>query len=487
MKYNFWFIVGSQFLYGDEVLKTVEERAKEMAEKLSEKLPNPLIYKVTAKTNKEITDTVKEANYDDSCIGIITWCHTFSPSKMWINGLSSLQKPYCHLATQYNLEIPGDEIDMDFMNLNQAAHGDREHGFIAARLRMPRKVIAGHWMDEKVHKRLGDWMKTCVGVSVSKNMKVVRFGDNMREVAVTEGDKVETQQKLGWQVNTWAVGDLVKEMSAVTENEIDALFNTYKENYDINTDNIEAIKYQAREEIAIKRMMDKEGALAFSNTFQDLYGMEQLPGLASQHLMSLGYGYGGEGDWKVAAMTAIMKAMGEKGNGASAFMEDYTYHLAEGQEYSLGAHMLEVCPSLAGTKPRIETHHLGIGMNEKDPARLVFDGKEGDAIVVSLVDMGGRMRLICQDIVCVKPIMETPNLPVAKVMWRAMPNLLDGVECWITAGGAHHTVLSYDVTAEQMRDFAKMLDIEFIHITKDTTVESLEKELFLNDLAWKLK
>ena len=487
MKYNFWFIVGSQFLYGDEVLKTVEERAKEMAEKLSEKLPNPLIYKVTAKTNKEITDTVKEANYDDSCIGIITWCHTFSPSKMWINGLSSLQKPYCHLATQYNLEIPGDEIDMDFMNLNQAAHGDREHGFIAARLRMPRKVIAGHWMDEKVHKRLGDWMKTCVGVSVSKNMKVVRFGDNMREVAVTEGDKVETQQKLGWQVNTWAVGDLVKEMSAVTENEIDALFNTYKENYDINTDNIEAIKYQAREEIAIKRMMDKEGALAFSNTFQDLYGMEQLPGLASQHLMSLGYGYGGEGDWKVAAMTAIMKAMGEKGNGASAFKEDYTYHLAEGQEYSLGAHMLEVCPSLAGTKPRIETHHLGIGMNEKDPARLVFDGKEGDAIVVSLVDMGGRMRLICQDIVCVKPIMEMPNLPVAKVMWRAMPNLLDGVECWITAGGAHHTVLSYDVTAEQMRDFAKMLDIEFINITKDTTVESLEKELFLNDLAWKLK
>ena len=406
---------------------------------------------------------------------------------MWINGLSSLQKPYCHLATQYNLEIPGDEIDMDFMNLNQAAHGDREHGFIAARLRMPRKVIAGHWMDEKVHKRLGDWMKACVGVSVSKNMKVVRFGDNMREVAVTEGDKVETQQKLGWQVNTWAVGDLVKEMSAVTENEIDALFNTYKENYDINTDNIEAIKYQAREEIAIKNMMDKEGALAFSNTFQDLYGMEQLPGLASQHLMSLGYGYGGEGDWKVAAMTAIMKAMGEKGNGASAFMEDYTYHLAEGQEYSLGAHMLEVCPSLAGTKPRIETHHLGIGMNEKDPARLVFDGKEGDAIVVSLVDMGGRMRLICQDIVCVKPIMEMPNLPVAKVMWRAMPNLLDGVECWITAGGAHHTVLSYDVTAEQMRDFAKMLDIEVIHITKDTTVEILEKELFLNDLAWKLK
>ncbi len=485
--YEFWFVVGSQFLYGPEVLETVDARAKEMAEELSKVLPYPLVYKVTAKTNKEITDIVKEANYDDNCCGIITWCHTFSPSKMWINGLAALQKPYCHFATQYNREIPNDEIDMDFMNLNQAAHGDREHGFIAARLRMSRKVIAGYWQDEKVQSKIGSWMKAAVGVAVSKNMKVMRFGDNMREVAVTEGDKVEVQTKLGWQVNTWAVGDLVKEMNAVTEAEIDALFDEYKASYDIATDNIDAIRYQAREEIAIKKMMDSECCMAFSNTFQDLYGMEQLPGLASQHLMAQGYGYGGEGDWKVSAMTAIMKAMGENGNGASAFMEDYTYHLAEGQEYSLGAHMLEVCPSLAGNKPRIETHHLGIGMNEKDPARLVFEGKEGDAIVVSLVDMGGRLRLICQDIVCVKPIMPMPNLPVARVMWRAMPDLTTGVECWITAGGAHHTVLSYDVSAEQMKDWAKMMDIEFIHITKDTTVEALEKELFLNDLAWKLK
>ncbi|MBE6681292.1 MAG: L-arabinose isomerase [Ruminococcaceae bacterium] len=489
MKYNFWFVVGSQFLYGEEVLVTVEKRAKEMAEELSKHFPYPLIYKVTAKTNKEISDIVKEANYDDSCAGIITWCHTFSPSKMWINGLVNLQKPYCHFATQYNKEIPNDEIDMDFMNLNQAAHGDREHGFIASRLRMPRKVIAGFWQDEKVHKRIGDWMRAAVGVSVSKNMKVMRFGDNMREVAVTEGDKVEVQAKLGWQVNTWAVGDLVKEMKSVTESEIDNLLAEYTSKYDVATDNLEAIRYQAREEIAIKKMLDREGCLAFSNTFQDLYGMEQLPGLASQHLMAQGYGYGGEGDWKVAAMTAIMKAMGKDGNGASAFMEDYTYHLADGEEYSLGAHMLEVCPSLASDekKPRIETHHLGIGMNEKDPARLVFEGKEGEAIVVSLVDMGGRLRLICQDIVCVKPIMEMPNLPVARVMWKAMPNLCDGVECWITAGGAHHTVLSYDVSAEQMKDFARMMDIEFVHITKDTTVDALEKELFLNDLAWKLK
>ena len=488
-QYNFWFVVGSQSLYGEEVLKTVAERAEEMAREMSKHLPYPLIYKVTAMSNGQIADIIKEANYDDTCAGIITWCHTFSPSKMWINGLANLQKPYCHLATQYNKEIPNEEIDMDFMNLNQAAHGDREHGFIAARLRMPRKVIAGYWQSEKVHKRLGDWMKAAVGVAVSKTMKVMRFGDNMREVAVTEGDKVEVQTKLGWQVNTWAVGDLVKTMNAVTEAEVDALMGTYQSKYKFATENVDAIRYQAREEIAMKKMMDAEGCMAFTNTFQDLYGMEQLPGLASQHLMAQGYGYGGEGDWKVSAMTAIMKAMGENGNGASAFMEDYTYHLVEGQEYSLGAHMLEVCPSLAevGGEIRIETHHLGIGMNEKDPARLVFEGKEGDAIVVSLIDMGGRLRLICQDIHCVKPIMPMPNLPVARVMWQAMPNLTDGVECWITAGGAHHTVLSYDVTAEQMRDWARMMDIEFVHINKDTTVEALEKELFLNDLAWKLK
>ena len=487
MKYEFWFVVGSQFLYGPEVVETVAQRAQEMAAELSKALPFPLVYKVTAKTNKEIADVVKEANYNDTCTGIITWCHTFSPSKMWIDGLRDLQKPWCHFATQYNQEIPNKEIDMDFMNLNQAAHGDREHGFIGARLRKPRKIIAGYWKDKDVHKRLGDWMRAAVGAAVSKSMKVMRFGDNMREVAVTEGDKVEVQAKLGWQVNTWAVGDLVKEMNAVTDAEIDALMETYKASYDIATGNIDAIRYQAREEIAIKKMLDAEGCKAFSNTFQDLYGMEQLPGLASQHLMAQGYGYGGEGDWKVSAMTAIMKAMGEGGNGCSLFMEDYTYNLASGAEYSLGAHMLEVCPCCAAEKPRIETHHLGIGMNEKDPARLVFEGKEGDAIVVSLIDMGGRLRLICQDIHCVKPILPMPNLPVARVMWQAEPSLITGVECWITAGGAHHTVLSYDVTADMMRDWARMMDIEFVHITKGTTVEVLEHDLFLADLAWKLK
>ena len=487
MKREFWFVVGSQFLYGPEVLVTVEKRAREMAAELSKVLPYPLIYKVTAKTNKEITDVVKEANFRDECAGIVTWCHTFSPSKMWIDGLRDLNKPWCHFATQYNKEIPNEEIDMDFMNLNQAAHGDREHGFLGARLRKPRKVIAGHWKDARVHKRLSDWMKAAVGVAVSKDMKVMRFGDNMREVAVTEGDKVEAQIKLGWQVNTWAVGDLVKEMNAVPETEIDALTAEYEAAYDLATDNLEAVRYQAREEIAIRRMLDREGCRAFANTFQDLYGMEQLPGLAAQHLMALGYGFGAEGDWKVAAMTAILKAMGRGGNGASAFMEDYTYHLVEGQEYSLGAHMLEVCPSVAADRPRIETHPLGIGMNEKDPARLVFEGKEGPALVASLIDMGGRLRLIVQDIQCVKPILPMPNLPVARVMWRAMPDLASGVECWITAGGAHHTVLSYDVSAEMLRDWARMMDIEFVHITKDTTPEKLEEELLVKDLIWKLK
>lgn len=487
-EYEFWFVVGSQFLYGDEVLKTVAERAEEMAKVMNESgnLPCKLVYKATAKTTQEITDLVREANYAPACAGIVTWCHTFSPSKMWINGLVNLQKPWCHFATQYNREIPNDEIDMDFMNLNQAAHGDREHGFIGARLRKPRKIIAGFWQEPEMQDRLGDWMRTAVGVAFSKQLKVMRFGDNMREVAVTEGDKVEVQMKLGWQVNTWPVGKLVETMNAVTEAEVDALMDTYKQQYDIATDDIASIRYQAREEIAMEKMMQEEGCMAFSNTFQDLYGMEQLPGLASQHLMAKGYGYGGEGDWKVSAMTAILKAMSEGKTGGTAFMEDYTYHLEKGNEYSLGAHMLEVCPSVAADKPRIEVHPLGIG-DRQPPARLVFEGHEGDAIVVSLVDMGGRLRLICQDIHCVKPIMEMPKLPVARVMWQAMPNLTTGVECWIAAGGAHHTVLSYDVTAEQMRDWARIMDIEFVHITKDTTVEKLEQELFLADLAWKLK
>lgn len=489
MKNNeFWFVVGSQSLYGPQVLDTVAQRAVEMAERMNAGgiLPCKLVYKVTAKTSKEISEVVRQANYDHNCAGIVTWMHTFSPSKMWIDGLGSLQKPYCHFATQYNRDIPNDEIDMDFMNLNQAAHGDREHGFIGARLRMPRKVVVGYWQEETVLRELGDWMRAAVGAAFSKTLTVMRFGDNMREVAVTEGDKVEAQMKLGWEVNTWPVGQLVEHIEAVTEAEVDLLMDEYAAQYTMATDNLAAVRYQAREEIAMKRMLDSEGCRAFTNTFQDLYGMEQLPGLASQRLMAQGYGYGGEGDWRVAAMTSIIKAMTEGLPGGTAFMEDYTYHLSPGQEYSLGAHMLEVCPSVAAEKPRVEVHSLGIG-GKGDPARLVFEGHPGSACVVSLIDMGGRLRMICQDIECVKPILDMPNLPVARVMWRAEPSLCTGAKCWILAGGAHHTVLSYDATPAMLKDWARMMEIEFVRISRDTTPDGLEQELFLNDLAWKLK
>ena len=485
---EFWFIVGSQHLYGPEVLDTVAERAAEMAEKInaSELIPCKFVYKATVKTPDEVTAVIKEANYDDNCLGIVTWCHTFSPSKMWINGFSMLQKPYCHFATQYNREIPNEEIDMDFMNLNQAAHGDREHGFIGARMGMPRKIIMGYWQDEAPLKELGLWMRSAVGYAESRNLKVVRFGDNMRQVAVTEGDKVGVQMQLGWQVNTWAVGDLVAEMNKVTEAEIDTLIEEYKEKYTFNTDDIASVRYQAKEEIAIKRFLDAQGAKAYTNTFEDLHGMEQLPGLASQRLMEAGYGYGGEGDWKVSAMTRIIKAMCEGMGGGSAFMEDYTYHLTEGSEYSLGAHMLEVCPTLAADKPRIEVHPLGIG-GKNPPARLVFEGKAGSGVVASLVDMGDGLRLIVQDIEAVEPIMDMPNLPVARVMWKAMPDLCTGAKMWIMAGGAHHTVLSYDATPEMLEDFAEMAGIEYIHISKSTTVEGLKQQLFFSDIARKLK
>lgn len=479
-KPEFWLVVGSQLMYGTEVIDTIETRAKRMASEMSAALPYELVYKLTAKSGDEITRVVKEANFSDECAGVVTWCHTFSPSKMWIAGLASLNKPYCHLATQYNEEIPNDEIDMNYMNLNQSAHGDREHGFVAARLRVPRKVIAGFWKDAEVLRRLGDFMRCAIGIAASRSLRLMRFGDNMRQVAVTEGDKVECQIKLGWEVNTHAVGDLVAVMNSIKDSEVNALVETYKSKYTYNEKDLSVIKYQAREELAMKRMLDENGCRAYTNTFEDLHGMEQLPGLASQHLMAQGYGYGGEGDWKVSAMTAIMKAMGEGGNGESAFMEDYTYHMASGGKYILGAHMLEVCPSIAANKPAIEVHHLGIG-GKNPPARLVFEGKAGPAIVVSLVDMGGRLRLICQDIECVKPIMPMPNLPVARVMWKVFPTFESGVENWIVAGGAHHTTLSYDVSADMMRDFARIMDIEFVHLTNETTPEKLERELFIYD------
>ena len=486
--YQFWFVTGSQFLYGPETLAQVEKDSRAIVAGLNEsgRLPCEVVFQPVMKTPEEITRLVQNANHDGRCAGIITFMHTFSPSKMWINGLVLLDKPYCHLHTQFNRQIPDLGIDMDFMNLNQSAHGDREHGFIGARLRMPRKVVVGFWADAAVQDKLGAWMKAAIGVDVSRHLKVMRFGDNMRQVAVTEGDKVEVQIKLGWQVNTWPVGTLVEYSHAVTEEDIDLRLVSYREAYDFRTDEMASVRYQVRMEIAMERMLQDNDCEAFTNTFEDLYGMKQLPGLATQRLMEKGYGYGGEGDWKVSAMTRVLKAMAGSGKGGTSFMEDYTYDLTEGRELSLGAHMLEVCPSIAAGKPRIEVHPLGIGDREP-PARLVFEGHPGPAIVVSLVDMGGRLRLIVQDIEAVKPIYGMPNLPVARVMWKPMPDLLVGAEAWILAGGAHHTVLSYDVTAGQMQDWARMMDIEFVHIDKDTVINQLEKDLFLADLAWKLK
>lgn len=487
-EYQFWFVIGSQLLYGPETLAQVKQNCMAMVESLNQSgtLPCKVIYKDIMKTSDEVVQVIKEANYEDTCAGIITFCHTFSPSKMWINGLNLLQKPWLHFHTQFNRTIPNEEIDMDYMNLHQSAHGDREHGFIGARMRMARKVIAGYWEDADVQQKIGSWMRAAVGVQESHALKVMRFGDNMRNVAVTDGDKVEVQIKLGWQVNTWPVGELAEHISAVTEEETDALLQEYQEKYRIATDEIDSIRYQAKEEIAMKRMLQREGCTAFSNTFEDLYGMRQLPGLATQRLMEQGYGYAGEGDWKIAALTRVMKVMGEGLSGGTSFMEDYTYDLTLGDELSLGSHMLEVCPSVSGEQPRIEVHHLGIGGKEP-PARLVFEGHAGKAVVACLIDMGGRLRLLVQDIECVKPTQSMPNLPVARLMWKAMPDLKTGAECWIIAGGAHHTTLSFDVTAEQLQDFARMMDIEFVHITKNTVPEQLEQQLMLADLIWKAK
>ena len=487
-EYRFWLVVGSQFLYGPETLARVEEDARKIVDGLNKSgdLPCEVVYKDIMKTSDEIVTVVREANYDSACAGIITFCHTFSPSKMWINGLNLLQKPWLHFHTQFNRTIPNEAIDMDYMNLHQSAHGDREHGFIGARMRIPRKIVVGYWEDADVRRKIGRWMRAAVGVQESRNLKVMRFGDNMRNVAVTEGDKVEAQIKLGWQVNTWPVGELAELIGSVTDAEADALMKEYAQKYVISTGDLDAVRYQAKEEIALKRMLDREGCTAFSNTFEDLYGMRQLPGLATQRLMEQGYGYGGEGDWKASAMTRIVKVMGEGLGGGTTFMEDYSYDLTVGKELSMGAHMLEVCPSVAAQKPRIEVHPLGIGGKEP-PARLVFEGHAGKGVVACLVDMGGRLRLIVQDIECVKPTQTMPNLPVARVMWKPMPDLKTGAECWIMAGGAHHTTLSYDVTAEQLRDFARMMDIEFVHIAENTVPEEFEQNLLLSDLVWKAR
>lgn len=484
--YKFWFITGSQHLYGPKTLEQVAGHTQIIVDELnkSTSIPFEIVWKPVVTTTDEISATLENANCDKDCAGIITFMHTFSPSKMWIAGLTRLTKPYCHLHTQFNRDLPWQDIDMDFMNLNQSAHGDREHGFIGARLRKPRKIVVGFWENEDVKQNLADFMRSSVGVAESKCLKVARFGDNMREVAVTEGDKVEAQIKLGWSVNSHPVGDLVKYVNEVAESEIDSLMKDYEKYYVIKTDNIASVRYQAKLEIGMRTFLEKGKFGAFTTTFEDLHGLEQLPGLACQRLMAMGYGFGGEGDWKTSAMLRIMKKMSEGLSGGTSFMEDYTYHLPNGKELVLGAHMLEVCPSIANGTPAVEVHPLGIG-DRNPPARLTFEGADGDAIQVSLIDMGGRLRMIVNDVKAVTPLHPMPNLPVAAVMWKPMPNLQVAAQAWILAGGAHHTVMSYALNATHMRDFAELMDIEFIHINEKTDIVELKKELFWNDLAFK--
>ncbi|MBN2222459.1 MAG: L-arabinose isomerase [Vallitaleaceae bacterium] len=489
--YEFWFVTGSQHLYGPETLEQVASDSEKLVAQLNAEggYSYKIVYKDTLKTPAEITEFMKKANNEDNCAGIIGWCHTFSPAKMWIKGLSILNKPFLHLHTQFNRDIPWGEIDMDFMNLNQSAHGDREFGFITTRLRMPRKVVVGHFTDKKVQADIGKYMNVAVAISESKNLKVVRFGDNMRFVAVTEGDKVEAEIKFGWEVNGYGIGKLAQCIEEVSDAEVEALYKEYQEKYTIlSTDaaSVEAIKYQAKIEIALERFLVEGGYGAFTTNFQTLEGLKQLPGLAVQRLMEKGYGFGGEGDWKTAALVRLTKIMGGNDGKGSSFMEDYTYHMEPGHEMVLGAHMLEVCPSIADVKPGILVQPLGIGDRE-DPARFVFSCKQGNAINASIVDMGGRMRLILNEVDAVKVPYEMPKLPVAQAMWVPQPSLQEGAQAWILAGGAHHTAYTYDVSLEEYLDFAEFMDIETVVINKDTKMSSFRQDLKLSDLLWNFK
>ncbi|WP_105617751.1 L-arabinose isomerase [Vallitalea okinawensis] len=489
MNKSFWFITGSQHLYGEEILRQVANHSQAIVEGFNnaEQITYPIIFKPTVKTPEEIRQVLMEANMDDSCAGVITWMHTFSPAKMWIAGLSILNKPLLHLHTQFNQDIPWDEIDMDFMNLNQSAHGDREYGFIGARMEIPRKVIAGYWEDIQVRERIGQWMHVANAYVASRNLKVARFGDNMRQVAVTEGDKVEAQIKFGWEVHGYGVGDLAAIVNQVTDAQVDELMKEYYELYtfpeDASEQFIASVREQARIEIGLEKFLVDGGFGAFTTTFEDLHGFKQLPGLAVQRLMEKGFGFGGEGDWKTSALTRMMKIMAN--NKGTSFMEDYTYHLNPSNPAILGAHMLEVCPTIASKKPTMDVKPLGIGGKE-DPARLIFNSRTGLAVCASLVDLGHRFRLIISQVNAVDVPQNMPNLPVANVMWQPEPSLETAAEAWIYAGGAHHTVFSYNVTIEQLTDWAEMCGIECVVIDSETRIATFRNELRWNDIYWKL-
>jgi L-arabinose isomerase len=490
-KYEYWFIVGSQDLYGDETLKQVAGHAKIMTQEFNNDslLPGTVVLKPTAITPAAIRNLFQEANASNACAGIITWMHTFSPSKMWIQGLALNSKPLLHLHTQFNRDIPWASIDMDFMNLNQSAHGDREHGYIHARMRLPRKVVAGFWQDKELRRRIGVWMRVAAARQDSMDSVVLRLGDNMREVAVTEGDKVEAQIKLGWQINTWGIGDLAVNYAKVGDADAEKLALEYAASYELAPELKQsgkartAMLEQAKIEIALKQMLEKERAGAFTTTFQDLHGLPQLPSLAVQRLMEQGYGFGAEGDWKQSMLTRSAKVMAAGLPGGTSFMEDYTYHMEPGKEAVLGAHMIEICPTIAGGKPRIEVHPLGIG-GKADPARLVFDAAPGQAVLVTLIDLGNRFRMIVNEIETIKIENDMPKLPVARALWKPYPSLSVSAEAWILAGGTHHSVYSTALSAEYFRDWAEVYGIEFVLIGKDTRPDRLRDELRWSEVYW---
>lgn len=462
---EFWFVVGSQHLYGEEALRSVKKNAEEIVNTLnnSGNMPYPLVLKELAVTADTITKIMKEVNYRDEVAGVITWMHTFSPAKMWIRGTKLLQKPLLHLATQFNESIPWKTIDMDFMNLNQSAHGDREYGFINARLGKQNKIVVGYWKTDYVVSEIADWMDVAVAFEESSNIKIARFGDNMRNVGVTEGDKVEAQIQFGWVVDYFGIGDLVPVIDAVNEEEVDALFDEYKQLYDFDYGDYDQktweahVKVQARQEIGIRRFLEKGNYNGFTSNFEDLHGMQQLPGLAVQRLMAEGYGFAGEGDWKTAAIDRLMKVMARNEN--TGFMEDYTYELAAGKEAILQSHMMEVDPTLAANKPKIVVSPLSMG-NREDPARLVFDGKAGDGVVVSMADFGTHYKLLINEVAAFEPTEPAPKLPVARVLWEVKPGFHEGVHAWIEAGGGHHTVVSLNLTTDQMLTWAKLVGLE---------------------------
>jgi L-arabinose isomerase len=487
--YEVWLVTGSQHLYGPETLEKVNSNAHDIATylDLSEDIPCRVVFKPVVTTPEEILTTCMAANDAEHCIGLITWMHTFSPAKMWIAGLKALDKPFAHLHTQYNRDIPWREIDMDFMNLNQSAHGGREFGFICSRLRKNRKVIVGHWQDADVVKKLDIWMRAACAWHDWQGMKVARFGDNMREVAVTEGDKVEAQKQFGYAVNGYGVGDLVSVINHITDKEIEAMIATYQKEYHIqaNGDAIKAIHECARIEAGMRTFLEEGGFSAFTTTFEDLHGLVQLPGLPVQRLMADGYGFGAEGDWKTAALVRAMKVMATGLEGGTSFMEDYTYHFDPKGMKVLGAHMLEVCPSIASDKASLEVHPLGIG-GKADPARLVFNVAQGQGVNASVMDMGNRFRMLVNPCEVVAPDADLPNLPVARVVWQPQPDLKTAAAAWILGGGAHHTGFSTALTKEHLEDFTEMAGIEYLLIDEATTLSEIKKEIRVNEMYYML-